>query len=125
MDEGDRRALRAWARPVVDHAHPARPELIDSGVNVVDAQRDVVQSWTALVDIPGDCRFRGSRLEQLELRLPDGDEMRAHALTRHLLGWFDLQAQRVAVERQRRGQILNRDADVIEDGFHLTGWPRK
>ena len=52
---------------------------------------------------------------------PDRHEMRAHALRRHLLGRLDLEAERVAIERQRGRQILDRDADVIEDGFHGFG----
>ena len=41
--------------------------------------------------------------------------MRAHALRRHLFGRLDLEAERVAVERQRRREIRDRDADVIEN----------
>ena len=121
MDERDRRAFRAWPRLFVDHPDAARPELGDRRVDVVDPQRDVVEAGTALVDVPRDRRLRRRRLEQLELRLPDRDEMRAHLLARHLLGGFDLEAERVTVERQRGGQIFHGDADVVEDSFHGLG----
>ena len=40
--------------------------------------------------------------------------MRPHPLRRHLLGRFDGQAERVAIERQRLIQVGDGDADVIE-----------
>ncbi len=45
--------------------------------------------------------------------------MRAHALRGDLFGRFDLEAERIAIERQRRVEIPHGDADVIEDGFHF------
>ena len=121
MDERDRRAFRAWPRMFVDQPDAARSEMVDCGADVVDPQRDVVEAGTALVDIPRDRRLRRRRLEQLELRLPNRDEMRANLLARHLLGGFDLEAERVTVERQRGGQIFHGDADVVEDSFHGLG----
>ena len=70
-----------------------------------------------------DRRIRCRRLEQLERWTRQPEEMRADTLRRHLLGRFDLQPERVAIERERRRQIRHRDADVIEDGFHLQTWP--
>ena len=55
----------------------------------------------------------------------DRQEMRAHALRRDLLGRLDLEPERVAIERERRRQILDGDADVIENGFHELTEPRK
>ena len=40
--------------------------------------------------------------------------MRAHALRSDLLRRLDLEPERIAIERERRGEILNGDADVIE-----------
>ena len=48
----------------------------------------------------------------------DRHEVRAHTLRRHLFGRLDVEAERIAIERQRRGEILHRDADVVEDGLH-------
>ena len=73
--------------------------------NVVDAQRDVMQPRPALGEIPRDRRIGRRRLEQLEARLADRHEMRAHALRRHLFGRLDLEAERVAIERERRRQV--------------------
>ncbi len=46
--------------------------------------------------------------------------MRADALRRDVFGRFDLETERVAIERERRREVLYRDADVIENSFHLT-----
>ena len=42
--------------------------------------------------------------------------MRAHALRGDVLRIFDVEAERIAVERERLVDILHRDPDVIEDG---------
>ena len=43
---------------------------------------------------------------------------RARAATRRLLGRFDLETERVAIERERRREVPDRDADVIENSPH-------
>ena len=63
----------------------------------------------------GDGRF-----EKLEAGFADRDEVRAHLLRRDVFGRFDVQAERVAIERERGVEILHRDPDVIENGFHFT-----
>src|SRR6266545_4501374 len=47
------------------------------------------------------------------------NEMRAHALRRDLLGRLDLQPERIAIERQRLGDVRDRNADVIECHLHV------
>ena len=118
MDEGDRRAFSARSGLLVDHPHAPRLELRDGSLNIVDAQRDVVQARTALLDVLRNRRFGAGRLEQLELRFPNRHEVRPHVLTRHFLRRFNLQPQRIAIERERRGQILYSDADVIKSRSH-------
>ena len=46
------------------------------------------------------------------------DEVGADALRRHLLGRFDDQPERVAVERERVVEAGHRDADVIDGDLH-------
>ena len=81
-------------------------------------KRDVVQAGAAFVDVLRDRRFGRGRLEQLEPRLADRREVRAHLLRGDILGRFDLEAERIAVERERRLEILHGDANVIQNGFH-------
>ena len=118
VDEGDQRVLGAGPRLLVDQPGAARLELRQRGVDVVHAQRDVVQARAALVGVLRDRRIGRGRFEQFQLGLADRQEMRAHALRGDLFGRFDLEAERVAIERERRREILHRDADVIEDSLH-------
>ena len=73
-------------------------------------------------------RIRRGRLEQLrDSDLADRHGMKC-ARTRcdaHLFRRLDLEAERVAIERQRRAEIVHGDADVIEDGFHVRSGPSR
>ena len=103
---------------VVDEPRAPGFEVREGRMDVLHAQRDVMQAGPSLPDVFRDRRFRCGRFQQLELRFTDRHEMRAHALGRHILGRLDLQTQRVAIKRQRRRQVLHRDADMIEHSLH-------
>ena len=120
MNEGDQRAFGAGPRALVDQPGAARLQLRQRGGDVLDAEGDVVQPRAALLHERRDRRVGRGRFEQLEAGFADRHEVRAHALRWHLFRRFDLQAERVAVERERGVEILHRDADVIEDGFHTS-----
>src|SRR6185503_16313389 len=74
----------------------------------------------ALVDVLRNRRLGRGRLEQFDGGLTGRDEVRPDALGVDLLGHLDLEAERVAEERERLVEVLNRDADVVEDSFHLS-----
>src|SRR5262249_32086242 len=57
---------------------------------------------------------------QLEPRLADRSEMGAHVLRVDVLGALDLETEGIAIEGQRRGQVFDRNADVIERGLHVS-----
>ena len=69
MDERDERAVRAGPRLLVDQPHAARLQLRERRVDVVDAQRDVMEPGPALLDELRDRRVGRGRLEQFERRL--------------------------------------------------------
>ena len=72
-------------RLLVDQPHAARLELRQRRVDVVDAQRDVMQARAALLDELRDRRVGRRRLEQFERRLADRRRnARARAATRPL-----------------------------------------
>src|SRR5205814_1429914 len=77
-----------------------------------------VKTGAAPLEMFRDRRIRGCRLEQLEARLTHREKVRPDALRRDLFSRFDVEAERIAVERQRRPEILHRDADMIENGSH-------
>src|SRR5437588_1088221 len=119
MNECDQRSFGAGARLLVYEPYAARLQSRERLRDVVDAQRDVVQPRPALLDVLRDGRIRRRPFEQLQLRAADRDEVGAHALRRDLLGRFDLQPERVAIEGERGGQVFHGNADVIENGFHI------
>ena len=120
MDERDERAFGAGTRLLVDQLDAARLELRQRGANVVDAQRDVMEARAALLDELRDRRLGRGRLEQLRGSdcWPTGTKCARTCCDAHLLGRLDLEPERVAIERERGGEILHGDADVIEDSFH-------
>jgi hypothetical protein len=93
-------------------------------VDVLHAERDMVQAGPAPVDEPGDRRLGGGRLEQFERRGSHVQEARADVLRSHVLGRRHLEPQHVAEESQRRRQIAHRDADMIDPHFHRSVRPR-
>ena len=118
MDERHARAVSTGSRYLVDQLHASLAQLGKRRIEVLDPQGDVVQPRSVPVDEPRDRRLGRRGLEQLERRLPHRDEHRAHALRWHVVRRRHLEAQRVAIERQRLVQAADRDADVIERRLH-------
>src|SRR5205809_7555666 len=77
-----------------------------------------MKARTALLDVLRDRRRWRGRFQQLEPRVAHRREMRPHLLRRHILGRLDVEAERVAVKSQRGVEILDGNADVIENGPH-------
>ena len=98
-------APSARPRLLVDEPRPARLQLRQRRANVIDPQRDVVQARAALVDVLRDRRVGGRRLRAARGWIADRDEVRAHALRCDLFGRLDLEAQRIAIKRQRGVEI--------------------
>ena len=120
VDERDERAFGAGARLLVDELAPRCLQLRQRRVDVVHPQRDVVQARAALLDVLRDRGVRAPSPPEARASVrSDRNEMRAHALRRDLFGRLDLEAERIAIERQRRAEIFDGDADVVEDGFHI------
>src|SRR5258705_5333050 len=120
MDEGHERAFGARPRLVVHEPDAARLQLRQRGADVGDAQRNVVEARTAPLDVLRDRRIGGGRLEQLDRRLTGRNEVRPDALRIDLLGHLHLETERVVKERERFPEVLDGDADVVEDGFHVS-----
>ena len=125
MDERHERTLGARSRRLVYQRRAALFQLRQRRVNVIDAQRDVVQSRTALVDESRDGGIGRSGLEQFETGFAHRDEVCAHALRSDLFWRLDLEAQRVPIERQRRRQIFHGNPDVIQDCLHVSDGPQQ
>src|SRR5262249_11383656 len=83
----------AGTRRLVYQPHTARCQLRKRGMDVLDAQRDVMQTGTALVDVLRDWRLGRRRLEQLQPRLADRREVRSHLLRLDLFRPLDLETK--------------------------------
>ena len=98
---------------------PARREVGERGVDVLDAQGHVMQAGAALVDEARDRGIRRGRFEQLQRRRPDGA-----GSGRGRAGWRHPRAARRAGPRTSRKnasdglEVLHRDADVIDPRLH-------
>ena len=120
VNERDERAFGSRPRLFVDEPRAAALELRQRRRDVVHAQRDVVQPGAALLDVLRDRRVRRRRLQKLEARVAHGHEAGAHSLRDDVLGRLDLEAERIAIERQRGVQVAHGDADMVQNGFHDT-----
>ena len=118
VNEGHERALRTGPRRPVDQPDAPRREVRQRSVDVLHPQRHVVQPGPALVDERRNGRIAGRGLDQFQRRRSGVDKRRPHALGGDLLGRLEVQAQVFQEEGQRRGQVADGDADVIEDGSH-------
>jgi hypothetical protein len=117
---GDQRTFGARPRLLIDESHAARLQLIEHGTEVAHAQRDVVNTGPALLDVFRDSRVAGRRLEQLDGRFAHGNEMRADPLRRNLLGELHVETERVPEKGERLIDVLNRDTDMVEYRFGGT-----
>ena len=89
-------------------------QLLERGADVVHPQRDVVETRTAPPQKPQSAN-RARSLQQLEAAFSRRDKVRT--LTRHVLRRVHL-TKSVPIETQRRVEIRDRDANVIENSFH-------
>ena len=110
--------MRTRTRGVVYETDAARLESLKRGRDVVDAKGDVVKARTAFLEVPRDWRARVGRFQQFEGRPAGGNEMRADFLGRDVFWRLDVEAQRVAIERQRLVEVRDGNADVVESCFH-------
>ena len=86
--------------------------------DVVDFQCHMMQPGAAPGQEFRNRRVIGGCLEQLQRRIAQRDEVRAHALRLNVFRGIYLEAQCVAVERQRVVQIGYGNPDVIKSRAH-------
>ncbi len=60
------------------------------------------------------------RCEQLDMAVPDVEQGRVDTLIGHRLAMHERHSERVAVERERRVDVRDGDADVIDRGQHCA-----
>src|SRR5689334_16567692 len=77
-----------------------------------------MQPRASLLEKFRDRRIGCRRLKELERRWACRNELRPDALRRDVFGSLDVQPERVAEERQRRLEIGDGNADVIQNRLH-------
>src|SRR5262245_40250426 len=80
-----------------------------------------MKAWAALLDVLRDGRVTRRRLQELDRRLADGDEMRTDPLRGDFLGELHVETERIPEKGQRLVDVLNSDADMVEDGLCASG----
>jgi hypothetical protein len=66
MDEGDSLAFGADAWGLVDQPNPDRPAARQCGIEVIDGETDMMESWTTLLEKPADGSIGVVGLEQFD-----------------------------------------------------------
>src|SRR5438128_2357604 len=87
--------------------------------NIVHTQGDVVQPRSALLDVLRNWRIWRRPLEQFQLGLAGGNEMRTDALRGDVLRAFDFETKRVTIEGDGSREIAHRNSHVIQYCSHI------
>src|SRR4029078_4165117 len=93
VEEGHAAAVRPRHRGLVDEAVAALLQPRQVLLDVLDAEADVVDALAALLDVLGDGGVGARRLEELEIRVADGQKRGADLLRLHGLDVLDMQAE--------------------------------
>lgn len=115
MDKGDSPAGGSAARSFVNQAVAGLAAAFQCGIQVRDAVAYVMNAGAALFEEPGNRALRSLRTQQFDFGLPEGQGNDGGAI-----GGFRRmgnQAEYVTIERERGGQVRNRDADVSNPGW--------
>jgi hypothetical protein len=73
VDEGDTFAFGADAGGFVDQANSERSAAGEGGVEVIDGEADMVESWTAFLEEPTDGAIGVAGFEELDEGIAGGD----------------------------------------------------
>jgi len=129
MQERDAFLFRADSGGFIDESDASGPASLESSVEIVDGETDVMDARTTLLDESCDRRIRRFCFEKLDERLAGGDSGDARAVSIVERDLWEIED--VAVERQNLVENAYRDADMGETrstrgGWHAHGfWPRE
>ena len=121
MDERDLEPEEPFPRLLVDQLDAGVAETRQRRCDVVHLIGDVVHPGTAAREEPTDGRVLLQRLEELDAARADANSRGVHTLRRHRRPMLDLGTEQPRVRRQRRVEIVDRDAEVVNPpGLHGT-----
>jgi len=90
-------------------------------MDVLDAQRDVVDPGSAFRDVFRNRRIRSCAFEQFDGGATERNKVRPDVLRDDLLRSVHMKPQRVSIEGERLFKVRDGDADVIEGRTHGSG----
>jgi hypothetical protein len=117
MGESDAPTPRAGTGALVDDAAPAPPDVGERCVDARHVKREMVNPGTATFEELGDGRGCVRRLDQFHVGIPYGDECNADPIRRDILRRAVGGPDEGTPALDRRRQVGDRDADVVELQF--------
>lgn len=120
MNERHECPLRPRSRLLVNEPNPTLAQLSKRSANVLDPQRDVVQTRSTTIEKARNGRFRCRGLEQLEGGFSNRHEMRPNVLRSNFFGRIDFQAEAIAEKSEGRSQIAYSNPDMVENSLHSS-----
>ena len=114
MDEGDPGSSPADTRRFVDQLRASCPEMRKGGVDVEDGISNMMQAFAPLLKKTSDRGIGVDRLKQLDKAATDRKQGLFHPLAFDHFPVQRLDPVLVAIGRDRRFEIADGDADVIE-----------
>src|SRR5215468_11917292 len=109
MDEGDARAAGAGLGYLVDQRRALLPKLGHRRFDILDLDADMVEPLAALVEESRHPGIRRSWADQLDPTHSASENGGLHLLAGDFFDVVQLEPQHVAVEGDRRIEVLHRD----------------
>ncbi len=108
-------------RALVDQPHARAGKVLERRLDVIDPVGDVVQSRSPAVEELPHRRVGSERAQQLHVAVADIEQHGLDALLTDRLAVDQRHPQAVAIERDRRLEIIDGDADVVDGAQHGAG----
>ena len=121
MQEGDAAVTDADPRLAVDQLEPGAGELLQGRVDVVDRVGDVMQPGALAGEERADRGVGAKRAQQLHMPVPDVEQDRLDPLRLDRLAVRQGHLEARRVELERRVDVLDGDADVVDLAEHSAG----
>src|SRR5580658_8443419 len=114
MGEADGAPAGAGPRRLVDQPAPVGPDVGERRADVVNAEGEMMDPLSPLVEELPDRRLRTGRFEELEMALPGLQERDADPLALDVLGGGPTATDHRFVLRERLGEGPDGDPEVVD-----------
>src|SRR4029079_7659560 len=120
MDKRDLHVMRARPRRFIDHPQARLLEFRNPCRQIIDGERQAMQSFTTFIERALTWTGRVGRLEQLQAHVANPKESDAKLLTWNVFDTLEFGAELALVKRPLCVDRADGDSDMIEglNGFH-------